>query len=239
MILLPAIDLYEGKSVRLYQGDYRKMTVYSEHPVELARKIEAAGASALHVVDLEGAKSGTTPNLSVIEEIAEETNLRVECGGGIRSMETIADYINAGVSRVILGSRAIEDEDFLKEAFAQYGERIAVGVDAKDEKIAVHGWTKILDLNVFDYLEHAAALGIQNVICTDIARDGAMQGTNIPFYQNIIARIPALHVIASGGVSSLDDLRALKEAGCHGAILGKAMYTGAVDLKAALKEVQS
>lgn len=239
MILLPAIDLYEGKAVRLYQGDYHQMTVYSEHPLDLAGQIEADGASYLHVVDLEGAKSGTTPNLSVIEKIAAETHLKVECGGGIRSMETIAEYIHAGVSRVILGSRAIEDEAFLKEAFARYGKRIAVGVDAKDEKVAVHGWTKILDLNVFDYLAHLSALGIQDVICTDIARDGAMQGTNAAFYQKIAAQMPQLRVVASGGVSSLEDLHALKEAGCHGAILGKAMYTGAVDLKAALKEVQS
>lgn len=238
MILLPAIDLYEGKAVRLYQGDYQKMTIYSEHPLELAEKIEADGASYLHVVDLEGAKSGLTPNLSIIEEIARKTRLKVETGGGIRSMDTIDAYLNAGAARVILGSKAIEDPGFLKEAFRKYGTRIAVGVDARNGKVAVHGWTRILDLDMMEYLQKLADLGICDVICTDIARDGAMQGTNVALYEKI-TKIHGLRVIASGGVSSLEDLKALKKAGCDGAILGKAMYTGAVNLKEALKEVHA
>ncbi len=233
MLLFPAIDLYDKKVVRLLKGDYKQMTVYSDDPVATARDIEAKGGKWLHLVDLEGAKDGTTPNFSVVEAICRETGLSVEIGGGIRSLETIEKYLAAGVERVILGSKAVTDEAFLKEALARFGKHIAVGVDAKDGKVAVHGWLDVLDVDMFDFLQHLVELKVDTVIVTDIAKDGAMQGTNLALYEKL-SKLRGINVTASGGVSSYEDIRALKKLGLYGAILGKAMYQGVVELSEAL-----
>ena len=234
MYLYPAIDLYEGKAVRLYKGDYDQMTVYSENPAEVAKAFELQGATRLHLVDLEGARDGTTSNLPVIEKILQRTNLFTEVGGGIRNLQTAERYLSLGVDRVILGTAAVNDEAFLKEALALYGERIAVGVDIKDGFVAIRGWTEKSTLTTEDFFEKMEMLGVRTIICTDISKDGAMQGTNRALYQ-ALSRKFSIDLIASGGVSSLDDIRALKEMDLHGAIIGKAYYTGAIDLQEALE----
>ena len=234
MILFPAIDLYERKAVRLYKGDYQNMTVYSENPIEVARDFEAAGATHIHMVDLEGAKSGETPNLSIVEQVARETSLFVEIGGGIRTMETVDRYLAAGVSRVILGTAAVNDEAFLTAAVNTYGDKIAVGADVKDGYIAIKGWLETSAVTLEAFLEKMQAIGVKNVICTDISRDGAMRGTNLALYREL-SRKYSLDITASGGVSSLEDVRQLRQMDLYGAIIGKAYYTGAIDLKEALE----
>lgn len=234
MILFPAIDLYEKKAVRLLKGDYDNMTVYSDRPLEIARDFERCGATHVHMVDLEGAREGTTPNLSVVEEIAGQTSLFVEIGGGIRSMETAEKYFSAGASRVILGTAAVEDEAFLKEAAGRYGERIAVGADVRNGFIAVRGWLEESGVRLETFLERMQGMGIRNVICTDISRDGAMRGTNLALYRELSERY-SMDITASGGVSSLEDVAALSRMGLYGAIIGKAYYTGAIDLRKAIE----
>lgn len=233
MLLFPAIDLYDHKVVRLLKGDYQKMTVYSEDPVATARDIEADGGRWLHLVDLEGAKDGTTPNFDVVAAICQETKLQVEIGGGIRSLEMIERYLNAGVARVILGTKAVTDEDFLRDAVRRWGDRIAVGVDAKDGRVAVKGWVEVLDVDMFDFLWKLRSIGVKTAIVTDISKDGAMKGTNLPLYERL-SRLDGIDITASGGVSTLEDIRALRDMGLYGAILGKAMYNGAIKLKDAL-----
>lgn len=233
MKLFPAIDLYGGKAVRLYKGDYAQMTVYNPDPLALAMQMEEEGAAFLHTVDLEGAKDGTTPHLSLVKAIAEKTSLFVEIGGGIRDMKTAEAYISAGVDRIILGTAAVKNEPFLKEALATFGEKVAVGVDIKDGQVAIHGWQEKADLSAFDFMEKLVSLGAKYVICTDISKDGAMMGTNRLLYKQLSERFP-LHITASGGVSSLDDLIALKALDLYAAILGKAYYTGAVSISEAL-----
>ena len=233
MLLFPAIDLYDHKVVRLLKGDYQKMTVYSEDPVATARGIEADGGRWLHLVDLEGAKDGTTPNFDVVAAICQETKLQVEIGGGIRSLEMIERYLNAGVARVILGTKAVTDENFLRDAVGRWGDRIAVGVDAKDGRVAVKGWVEVLDVDMFDFLWKLRSLGVKTAIVTDISKDGAMKGTNLPLYERL-SRLDGIDITASGGVSTLEDIRALRDMGLYGAILGKAMYNGAIKLKDAL-----
>lgn len=234
MKLFPAIDLFEGRAVRLYQGDYQQMTVYSEQPLEVARAFENAGAGQVHLVDLEGAKSGATPNFEVVRQIARETGLFTEIGGGIRTMETVEKYLENGIDRVILGTAAVEDEGFLKAAVARYGERIAVGVDIKDGFVAIRGWTENSSYSAVDFCEKMQAIGVKTVICTDISKDGAMQGTNRALYRALSDRFD-LALIASGGVSSIEDIKALREMGLAGAIIGKAYYIGAIDLREALE----
>jgi len=230
MNLFPAIDLYGGKAVRLYKGNYDEMTVYSDDPVAVAKDFEACGARYIHLVDLEGAKTGETPNLDVIARIVSETNLFAEVGGGIRSMETIEKYIAAGVKRVILGTAAVTNPSFLMAAVLKYGSAVAVGVDIRDGNVAIHGWTESAALHYADFMGRLAELGVRTVIVTDISRDGAMKGTNRSLYAELAENFPAMNVIASGGVSSLDDVRALADMDIHGAIIGKAYYTGAIDL---------
>ena len=234
MILLPAIDLYDKKAVRLYKGNYENMTVYSDNPIEIARDFEACGAKYIHMVDLEGARDGTTPNISIVEQVARETSLFVEIGGGIRSMDTVARYLDAGVSRVILGTAAVKDPEFLKAAVAAYGEKIAVGADVKDGKIAIKGWLETADVTLEAFLRDMETLGIKNVICTDISRDGAMRGTNLALYKEL-SRKYSMDITASGGVSDMEDIRKLRAMDLYGAIVGKAYYTGAIDLKEALE----
>ena len=234
MYIYPAIDLYGGKAVRLFKGDYAQMTVYSDDPVSVAKDFAAAGASHIHLVDLEGAKIGRPANLSTIAKIVETTGLFAEVGGGIRDMETVDSYLSIGVSRVILGTAAVKDPDFLKEALAKYGEKIAVGVDLKDGFVAIKGWTETSDLKAEDFFIQMQNLGIKTIICTDISRDGAMKGTNRELYRDLSAKFN-IDLIASGGVSSMEDVKALAEMKLHGAIIGKAYYIGAVDLKEAVE----
>lgn len=237
MILLPAIDLYEKKVVRLTRGDYAQMTVYNDDPVAQATSFQEAGAQWLHTVDLEGAKDGSTPNYSVIEAICKETSLKVEIGGGIRSLDTIQKYLDAGVERVILGTKAVTDPAFLEESLNKFGSHIAVGVDIKDGKIAIKGWLETAQDSVEDFFTKLCRLGVSTVICTDVSKDGMLAGTNVDLYRQLSQQF-SLDLIASGGVSSQEDLARLKELGLYGAILGKALYTGALDLKAALKEME-
>jgi len=238
MILFPAIDLYDHKVVRLLKGDYEKMTVYSDDPLATAKNIESMGGKWLHLVDLEGAKDGTTPNFDVVSAIAKDTGLKVEIGGGIRSFETIEKYLNAGVQRVILGTKAVKDPGFLKEAVSKWGDKIAVGVDAKNGKVAVNGWMDVLDIDMFDFLQDIKEMGVKTAIVTDISKDGAMKGTNLPLYERL-SKLSGIDITASGGVSTLDDLKALKDMDIYGAILGKAMYNGAIVLSEALELVNS
>ena len=234
MNIFPAIDLYEGAAVRLFKGDYNQMTVYDKNPLNIAKKFEECGAEYLHMVDLEGAKTGLTPNLETIENIVKNTSLFVELGGGIRSMETVDKYLSIGVSRVILGTAAITDEAFLDEAIAKYGEKIAVGVDIKDGYVAIKGWTEKSQHTFEDFCRKMQDKGVKTIICTDISKDGAMKGTNRELYKILNEKL-SLDIIASGGVSSMDDIRALREMDLYGAIIGKAYYTNAIDLKEAIE----
>lgn len=234
MIILPAIDLLGRKAVRLLKGDYNQVTVYSDSPLKVARKFKSFGAMHIHMVDLDGAKYGTTPNMDIVAEVAENTGLFVEIGGGIRSMDTVKKYIDAGVSRVILGTAAICDEAFLKEAVRTYGEKIAVGADVKDGKIAVKGWLEQSDVTLDEFFLKMQNLGVKNIICTDISRDGAMRGTNLELYRELSEKY-SLDITASGGVSSIEDVKELRKMNLYGAIIGKAYYTGAVDLKEAIE----
>ena len=235
MILFPAIDLYGGKAVRLYKGDYGRMTVYSEHPEEIAKDFAACGATHIHLVDLEGARSGETPNLDTVLKIRESTGLFCEIGGGIRSMETAARYIAAGLDRVILGTAAVEDEDFLRRAVGKYGEKIATGADIRDGYVSVKGWTQQSGVTLEAFCEKMEQIGVSTVICTDISRDGAMRGTNREMYRKLAARF-SLQITASGGVSTLEDVRSLRAMNLYGAIIGKAYYTGDIDLRKAIAE---
>ena len=234
MYIYPAIDLYGGKAVRLYKGDYAQMTAYSDDPVSVARDFAAAGASHIHLVDLEGAKIGKPANLDTIAKIVEATGLFAEVGGGIRDMETVDSYLSIGVSRVILGTAAVKDPVFLQAALDKYGEKIAVGVDLKDGFVAIKGWTETSDLKAEDFFEKMQNMGVKTIICTDISRDGAMKGANRELYRELSSKF-AIDLIASGGVSSMEDVTALAEMKLHGAIIGKAYYIGAVDLKQAVE----
>ena len=234
MYIYPAIDLYGGKAVRLFKGDYAQMTVYSDDPVSVAKDFAAAGASHIHLVDLEGAKIGRPANLETIAKIVETTGLFAEVGGGIRDMETVDSYLSIGVSRVILGTAAVKAPEFLEAALAKYGEKIAVGVDLTDGFVAIKGWTEKSALTAAGFFSQMERLGVKTVICTDISRDGAMQGTNRGLYREL-SQAYHLELIASGGVSSLEDVLALKAMGLHGAIIGKAYYIGAIDLKQAVE----
>ena len=235
MIILPAIDIYEGKAVRLLKGDYDKLTVYSEKPEEIGLEFARCGAEWVHIVDLEGARSGETPNLDVITRIIDTCGLKAEVGGGIRSMAVIEKYLNAGVSRVVLGTAAVKDPQLLDEAVKLFGERIAVGVDIRNNYVAIKGWTEKSDLKAMDFCRDLQDRGVSTIVCTDISRDGAMKGTNLALYKRM-SKALKLNIVASGGVSSEEDVKALREAGLYGAIIGKAYYTGAIDLKKILED---
>ena len=234
MLIYPAIDLYEGKAVRLFKGDYAQMTVYNEDPAAVAADFKAKGATCIHMVDLEGAKSGTTPNLETICRVKAQTGLFCQVGGGIRSMEVVSRYLDAGLDRVILGTAAVADPSFTREAVAAYGDKIAIGVDIKDGFVAVKGWTEKSDLEAFAFCRDMEAMGIRTLICTDISKDGAMQGPNADLYRRL-SRELGMQIIASGGVSSMKDIEELAAMQLHGAIVGKAYYTGAVDLAQAIE----
>ncbi len=234
MLIYPAIDLFGGKAVRLFKGDYAQMTVYSENPVEVARDFIAKGATHIHLVDLEGAKSGTTPNDEIVAAIKAATGAFCEIGGGIRSMNVIERYISAGIDRVILGTAAVTASGFVEEAVTKYGEKIAVGIDIKDGFVAIKGWTESSGLDAFAFTQQMQALGVKTLICTDISRDGAMQGANHNLYRELSERF-SMNIIASGGVSSMEDVQKLAALNIHGAIIGKAYYTGAIDLNEAIE----
>ena len=234
MKLFPAIDLYEGKAVRLFKGDYTQMTVYNNDPAAVAADFAACGATCIHIVDLEGAKSGTTPNFDTVCKIKATSGLFCEIGGGIRSMEVIDKYLSAGIDRLILGTAAVGNLDFVKAAVDKYGERIAVGADLKDGYVAVKGWVEKTDLSCKDFFRQMQNVGVKTVICTDISKDGAMMGTNLALYRSLSETF-SMQIVASGGVSSLEDVKRLSEMGLYGAIIGKAYYTGAIDLRQAIE----
>lgn len=234
MYILPAIDLYKGAAVRLSRGDYNQMKIYSSNPPEFAEKFAESGAQYLHVVDLEGAKDGTTANFNTVKAIIDKTDMKVEIGGGIRNDDVIKKYIEAGASRVILGTAAVKDSLFLKRAAADYGDKIAVGVDIKDGFVAVKGWLEITDVKCFDFCSELEKIGVKTVICTDISKDGMMSGTNIELYKELNESFD-LNIIASGGVSTIDDIKKLAGINMYGAILGKALYEGTLDLKEAVQ----
>jgi len=234
MLIYPAIDLYEGKVVRLFKGEYNQMTVYNDNPLAVADDFKNQGSSCIHVVDLEGAKSGTTPNIETIKSIKPHSSLFVEVGGGIRNMETAATYIDAGVDRIILGTAAVENEEFVKEAVDAFGDKVAIGIDLKDGYVAVKGWTEKTELKAMDFAKRMEALGVSTIICTDISRDGAMKGTNRQLYRELAAEL-RMNIIASGGVSTMEDIRELSAMKLHGAIIGKAYYEGAIVISEAVE----
>ena len=237
MKIFPAIDLYDGKAVRLYKGDFSQMTVYSTNPAQVALRFRSAGAKYMHLVDLEGAKQGRPANADVIKDIRMAFGGFVELGGGIRNMETLDYYLSLGIDRVILGTAAVTKPEFLKAAVKKYPNRIAVGVDLLDGYVAIKGWTEKTQLKAEDFFRSMQELGIKTIICTDISRDGAMQGTNRELYQRLSQEF-SVNIIASGGVSSMEDITALQDMGLYGAIIGKAYYTGAIDLRKAVEVVR-
>ena len=234
MNIFPAIDLYDGKAVRLFKGDYQNMTIYSDNPAEIAIDFAQKGAKYIHLVDLEGARDGSTPNLGVVADIIKAADLFAEVGGGIRSVDTIQKYLDIGVKRVILGTAAVTDEAFLDLAASKYGDAVAVGIDIKDGFVAIKGWTERSQYTCTEFFEKMQNKGIKTVICTDISKDGAMQGTNLELYRTLSETFD-MNIVASGGVSSMDDVVALRAMNLYGAIIGKAYYTGAIDLAQAIE----
>lgn len=233
MIIFPAIDIIDGEAVRLYKGDYNQKTVYGT-PYDISLEFKAKGASHVHIVDLDGAKTGGTPNIETIKRIAADCKMFVEVGGGIRSLGVIEKYLHASVSRVILGTAAIKNEELVRLGVREFGEGIAVGADILDGKIRINGWLEAADISADEFFKRMGDLGVTNIICTDISKDGAMVGTNLELYHELSAKY-RMNITASGGVSSLEDIKALKDMGMYGAIVGKAYYTGAVDLEKAIE----
>jgi len=238
MIIYPAIDIFEGKAVRLQRGDYKQMTIYSEDPVSVALGFKKAGATALHIVDLEGAKKGEPASYQIIENIASKSGMFIQVGGGIRTPETIEKYLSAGIKRVILGTAAASQPGFLQEMVKKYNEAIAVSIDIKDGLVAIKGWTEVSNQDALAFCETVSGLGVQTIICTDISKDGMLGGTNIELYQTLRSKLP-IGLIASGGVTSLEEICTLSKLGMDGAILGKALYTGDIDLAEAIKTVKN
>jgi phosphoribosylformimino-5-aminoimidazole carboxamide ribotide isomerase len=237
MILFPAIDLKDGKCVRLKQGDFSNVKVYSEDPLKVAKQFEQEGATFLHVVDLDGARTGNGTNKETIKKIIQETNLSVQVGGGIRTIESIDEWIQCGVERVILGTIALESEEFVKEAVKLYAEKIAVGVDAKDSKVATHGWEKLSSVDSLVFCKNLMKLGVKTIIYTDISKDGMLSGPNIEVYKKLID-LEGANIIASGGIGSLQDLKELVKMGAYGVITGKALYEGKFSVEEALQCLQ-
>lgn len=235
MLIFPAIDLIDGEAVRLLKGDYAQKTVYSTDPVSVALDFISQGASCVHLVDLDGAKSGETPNFETVCRIKHETGLFCEIGGGVRNMDVIEKYVSAGLDRVILGTAAVTSEGFVQEAVRQFGEKIAVGIDIKDGCVAIKGWTQSSGLDAFAFCKTMQDIGVETLICTDISKDGAMKGTNRELYKALSAQF-SMNITASGGVSTMDDVRALRAMDLYGAIIGKAYYTGAIKLAEVIRE---
>jgi phosphoribosylformimino-5-aminoimidazole carboxamide ribotide isomerase len=234
MKIFPAVDLFQQKAVRLFKGQYDNMTVYSNRPWEIAEDFENSGSKYVHLVDLEGAKNGTTPNMDVVKKIIERTNLFYEIGGGIRDIETVEKYFDIGINRVILGTSAVTDERFLDKAINKFGEKIAVGIDVLDGCVAIKGWVEKSKYDCFEFFEKMINKGVKTIICTDISKDGAMQGTNLELYKKLQDMF-SCNIVASGGVSNLEDIKRLSEMNMYGAIIGKAYYTKTINLKEALE----
>jgi phosphoribosylformimino-5-aminoimidazole carboxamide ribotide isomerase len=237
MIVFPAIDILDGQAVRLYQGDYQQKTVYEDNPLRAAQRFEIDGATHLHLVDLDGAKEGLTRNFDTITRVVRESGLFVQLGGGIRDMQSAQKYLSCGVGRIILGTAAVEDPGFLKEAVQAFGDKLAVGVDIRDGQVATKGWTHTSTLGMEDLLDSLSELGVATLIATDISRDGAMRGTNLSLYAQI-TRQWGFQVIASGGVTTLKDVEALNDLDLYGVIIGRALYTGDIALTDALEVVK-
>ncbi len=234
MILFPAIDIYDGKVVRLYKGNYKMMSIYSHNPLEVAQNFICSGAKAMHVVDIEGARIGDTPNIKAIRELAQLPGIFMELGGGIRNMNVIEKYVSVGVDRVILGTAATQDEAFVKEAVREYGDKIAVGVDIMDGFVAIKGWTEKSEFTYMDFCKKMQNIGVKTLLCTDISKDGAMEGTNHNLYKELSGKLD-MNIVASGGVSSIEDVKKLADSGIYGAIIGKAYYEGAINLSEAVE----
>ena len=230
MKIFPAIDLKGGKAVRLFQGDYDQMTVYGENPAEIAKDFKNKGASCLHLVDLDGAKDGKLVNFGAIKEIVGDLDMFVQVGGGIRDEQRISQYLELGIGRVILGTIAVKDFGFLCDMVKKYGDKIAVGVDVRDGRVAINGWKEVTDVNGMDFCEKLRNAGVKTIIYTDISKDGALKGTNLEAYGKL-SELRGLNIIASGGISFENEITKLKDKGIYGAILGKALYSGMLDLK--------
>lgn len=233
MIIIPAIDIIDGKVVRLVEGDYDKVKKYSLTPLDAAKSFSDCGAKYLHVVDLDGAKSGKADNAKEIEKIVSECGLEVEVGGGIRSEEQIKKYIDCGVSKAILGTIAVKDFAFTERTVQKFGEKIAVGVDAKDGLVAVNGWEEVTNFTSLDFCKKLEKIGVFNIIYTDISRDGKLCGTNLEIYK-VLCQTLSINITASGGISSIEEIVKLKQSGAYAAILGKSLYENVIDLKAAI-----
>ena len=233
MLILPAIDLYEGKAVRLAKGDYARMTVYNDDPVAVAHGFKLAGATAVHVVDLEGARNGEPANFGVIERIARESGLEVRIGGGVRTADTVKRYLDIGVKIVILGTAAVTTPDFVSDMTRIFGGAVAVSIDIRDGRAAIKGWTETSELDALDFCRAIEDLGIKTIVCTDISKDGMLGGTNMELYRTIRQNV-SVDLVASGGITTLGEIRGLSALGMNAAILGRAIYTGDLDLKEAI-----
>ena len=234
MKIFPAIDLFNGQAVRLLRGDYNNMTIYDNNPVNVAEKFKAEGSEWVHIVDLEGAKIGAVKNFDTIINIKNSSGLKCEVGGGIRDLKIIERYISSGIDRVILGTAAVTEKNFVEDAVKNFGEKIAVGVDIKDGKVAIKGWQENSNFEAMNFCERMQNIGVKTIICTDISKDGAMKGTNFSLYENLKAKLN-INIIASGGVSSIEDVKNLAKLNLYGAIIGKAYYTGAIKIKEAIE----
>lgn len=233
MEIIPAIDIIDGKCVRLTEGDYSSKKIYNEHPLEVARQFEDAGLKRLHLVDLDGAKAGTVRNWKVLEQLAARTQLVIDFGGGVKSLEEVRKVINSGAALVTVGSIAVKDRQAFLSWIGRYGaDKFLLGADVRDERIVVSGWLEATAVKVYDFIEGYLQQGIRQVFCTDVSKDGRLEGPSLELYKAIVTKFPTLHFIASGGVSSMHDLEALQETGCHGAIIGKAIYEGRIPLEA-------
>jgi phosphoribosylformimino-5-aminoimidazole carboxamide ribotide isomerase len=232
MTIIPAIDIINGKCIRLTHGDFTKQKIYNDDPVAVAKQFADAGLQRLHVVDLDGAKSGKISNLAVLEKISAATNMVIDFGGGIKNIEDVESVLNAGASIVTIGSLAVKQPAVLEEWLLEFGaEKFLIGADVLDEKIKITGWLEDGGINIFDFVGKLISLGVTNIFCTDISKDGAMQGPSIDLYKKIIEQHPEINLIASGGVSNIDDVVELKNIGCAGAIIGKAIYENLVTLE--------
>lgn len=232
MTIIPAIDIINGKCVRLTKGDYAQQKIYNDKPVEVAKQFEDAGLQRLHIVDLDGAKAGKIINLKVLEAIAAATSLTIDFGGGVKTIADAASIFNAGAAMVTIGSMAVKHPELLEEWLMEFSaEKFLVGADVLDEKIKISGWLEDGGINIYDFIGKMIALGTKNIFCTDISKDGVMEGPSIALYKEIMLQHPEINLIASGGVSNIDDVKALKAIGCSGAIIGKAIYEGLVSLE--------
>jgi phosphoribosylformimino-5-aminoimidazole carboxamide ribotide isomerase len=232
MIIIPAIDIINGKCVRLTKGDYAQQKIYNDNPAEVAKQFADAGFKRLHVVDLDGAKAGKICNLTVLENIAAATNLAIDFGGGVKSIKDVEDVFNAGAAMVTIGSLAVKQPQVLEEWLMEFGaDRFFIGADVLDQKIKISGWLEDTGVNIFEFIGKMISLGAVNIFCTDISKDGALQGPSVELYKKIMEEHPEIQLVASGGVSNMNDVKELRTAGCAGAIIGKAIYEGNVTLE--------